>query len=266
MRRFILVVVVAALFIPANSQSMNTDDETLAKLRGLYDAPFTRSLVSFTCDVQFDWNMNFVQTLGAVPPSALPTIERLQAAHHRVFVDRSGATISQGPRPGDLSGAAHAADLENALQAVITSGLNEWLPVAMNEILPVRPTRFTMQRFDNGAKLVMNGTGVAATIMLLPDMRIVHVSGVLPQPFHFSTEFISGPNGYLLQSVKTGSGSTEDGSWDSSFGYQYRNVSGFQIPGEVSVTQQATGEKWDYSLDDCKTMTGVSLQVQAPKH
>lgn len=263
MRRIVIAVILAALCLTANAQS---DDEALDKLRGLYDAPFTRNLVSFTCDVQFDWNNHFVQTIGTVPPAALPTLRRLQTAHHRVFVDRSSATISQGPRPEDISELPHATDLENALQAMITSGLNAWIPFATNVILPVRPTTFTIQHLDSGAKMVMNGPGVSATLLLRPDMRIVDVLSERPQSLHFSTEFANGPNGYLLQSVKTGSGAADDGTWTASFVYQYQSIDGFQIPGAVSVTQQATGEKWAYSLTDCKTMTGVTLKVLPPKN
>jgi len=32
----------------------------------------------------------------------------------------------------------------------------------------------------------------------------------------------------------------------------------------VTVTQSATGEKWAYSLDDCKVMIGVKVEVRAP--
>jgi hypothetical protein len=38
-----------------DSQSTESDETLLTKAHGLYDAPFTRSLVSFNCAAQFDW-------------------------------------------------------------------------------------------------------------------------------------------------------------------------------------------------------------------
>jgi hypothetical protein len=66
--------------------------------------------------------------------------------------------------------------------------------------------------------------------------------------------------------VKTVSGAEAQDSWDAIFAYRYQNINGFQLPTEVSVTQVATGEKWDYSLVDCKAMTGTVVNVQAPKN
>ena len=97
----------------------------------------------------------------------------------------------------------------------------------------------------------MKGANVSATLDLLPDMRITSVTSELPQAQHFATEFTTGPDGYLLQSLKTGSGTGASTSWNAIFAYRYQKMQGFQIPVEVAVTQVATGEKWDYSLDDC---------------
>lgn len=251
--------------LPAFSQSPDSIDAMLSKARGLYDAPFTRQLVSFDCSVQFDWKRHFINTLGAVPSAALPTVNRLQSLPHRVFVGRSGAVVSEIRTATDLSGISHAADLEAAFQAIVSSGLNAWLPFATNVILPVKPTTFTFQRVDAGFKVVMRGANVSAILNLLPDMRITSVTSELPQPQHFATEFISGPNGYLIHSVKTGSGADAQGSWNAIFSYDYQNIQGFQLPADVAVTQAATGESWDYSLSDCKAVTGEVLNVQAPK-
>lgn len=123
-----------------------------------------------------------------------------------------------------------------------------------------------MQHLETGVKMVMNGPGVSATLLLLSDMRITRVFSDHPQPLHFSTEFTDGPNGYLLQSVRTGAGATDDGTWNASFRYRYQNIGGFQIPEVVSVTQEATGEKWAYSLTDCKAITAVTAEVSPPKN
>jgi hypothetical protein len=237
----------------------------LSKARALYDAPLARELVSFDCSVQFDWKRHFIDALGTVPPAALATVNRLQPLPHRVFVDRTGAVVSEIPRATDLAGTPHASDLEAALQAMVSSGLNAWLPFATNVILPIKPTIFTFQPVETGFKVVMKGANISTTLNLLPDMRMTSVISELPLPQHFATEFTTGPNGYLIQSVRTGSGTEAGTSWDAIFVYRYQTIQSFQLPAEVAVTQVATGEKWDYSLDDCKAVTGTVINLQAPK-
>jgi hypothetical protein len=254
MRHLNLLLVSLLACLPARSQSTNSNDEMLSKARGLYDAPLTRQLVSFDCAVRFDWSRHFINTLGTVPSAAVPTVNRLQSLSHRVFVDRSGAVVSEIPTATDLSGTPHASDLEAALKAIVSSGLNAWLPFATNVILPLKPTTFTFQPVDTGFKVTMKGANVSATLDLLPDMRITSVTSELPLAQHFATEFT------------TGAGLDVQTSWDAIFVYRYQKIQGFQLPTEVAVTQVATGEKWDYSLDDCKAVTGRVVNVQAPKN
>jgi hypothetical protein len=54
--------------------------------------------------------------------------------------------------------------------------------------------------------------------------------------------------------------------WESSFGYAYQTVQGFQLSFVGIGTQQATSETWRYSLNECKAITGVTVKVGAPKH
>jgi hypothetical protein len=265
MRRLSFSIVLLCLWIPTLVQSQQTDEALLAKTRDLYDAPFTRGLVSFDCAVQFDWKSHFIETIGQVPPEAVPTLERLHPIEHRIFVDRSGAVVSEIPKKTDLTGIPHGADLEGALQAVVSSGLNAWGPFGTNVILPVRPTKFTFQKEDTGYKLMMSGTNVEATLVLDPSMRITVVVSHLPQPLRFATEFVSGSDGYLLRSVKTSSDVSSDAKWESSFTYEYQKIQGFELPSVVTVTQEASGETWRYSLNDCKAVAGISINVEAPK-
>jgi hypothetical protein len=74
MRQLSLSIVLFSACVPAFAQSQQSDETLLAKTRALYDAPFTRTLVSFDCAVQFDWKNHFVETLGQVPPAAIPTL------------------------------------------------------------------------------------------------------------------------------------------------------------------------------------------------
>ncbi|MGA3372610.1 MAG: hypothetical protein ABSC48_12695 [Terracidiphilus sp.] len=215
--------------------------------------------------MQFDWKKHILDTLGAIPPAALPTAERLQTLQHRVFVDHLGAVVSEIPRTTDLSNSPHEIDLEESLKSIVSSGLNAWLPFGTNVILPVKPTKFHFQMADAGYKLEMSGSGVEATLNLVPDLRITNVVSQLPQPLRFATEFITGPDGYLLQSVKTSSTIGSEGDWDAKFAYTYKAVQQFQLPSTITVTQP-TNEAWRYTLSDCKLVTGISLEVEAPKH
>jgi hypothetical protein len=264
MRQLSLLLVALWICLPAFSQSTVSDEALLKRAHSLYDTPFTGPLVSFDCAVQFDWKRHFLETLGAVPLAATPTIKDLQAIQHRVFVDRSGAVVSEVPKATDLSGVPHGADLETSFQSVVSSGINAWLPFAMDEILPLKPSKSSFQKVDTGFRVVMNGPNVSATLMLLPDMRISNVISELPQPLHFTTSFVTGPNGFLLQSVKTGPSTSDLDKWDANFAYTFQGIQGVQVPSSVTVTQSATGEKWAYSLDDCKVMIGVKVEVRAP--
>jgi hypothetical protein len=70
MRQLKLLLAALLVCLPAISQSPGSDDAMLTKTRGLYDAPFTRQLVSFDCSVKFDWKQHFVNTLGAARPDS----------------------------------------------------------------------------------------------------------------------------------------------------------------------------------------------------
>src|SRR5580658_10109796 len=98
MRQMSILLVALSICLSAFSQSTESDEALLTRARGLYDTPFTGPLVSFDCAVRFDWKRHILEALGAVPPAATSTIEHLQAIQHRVFVDRSGAVVSEVPK------------------------------------------------------------------------------------------------------------------------------------------------------------------------
>jgi hypothetical protein len=243
MRCLILAVMASGFCLPAISQTTAADEALLTKTRALYDAPFTRDLVSFDCAVQFDWKQHFVDVLGTVPQAAVLTTEHLQTIPHRVFVDRSGATVSATAKPPDLAKVEHATELEQVFNAMVSGGLSAWLPFSTNVILPVGPTKFSFETIDSGYKLVMNGPGVAATLPLKSDMRVTSAVSQMPQPMRASTDFTNGPSGFLLSSVKTGSTSGASTGGEAIFAFTYQTVEGFQLPSIVTVTP-ATGEAW----------------------
>jgi hypothetical protein len=257
-------IVLCFFCVPVVAQLTESDYVLLAKTRALYDAPFTRELVSFDCAVQFDWKKHFVEVLGTVPPAAIPITERLQSIQHRVFVDRSGAVVSAVPNAPDLTGVAHAAELEQSVNAIVSSGLNAWLPFSTNVILPVQSTKFNFQKMETGYRLSMNGPGVAATLLLSADMRVNSGVTQLPLPMRFTTEFVDGPNGYLLKSIQTGTTTNQNAAGDAIFAYTYQTVQGYQIPSLVTVTGP-TPEVWRYALTDCKAISGIIVKVGLPK-
>lgn len=254
---------ICAVATAQTASSAASDEALLAKARGLYDAPFTRNLISFDCAVQFDWKQHFLEFMKAIPPDALQTVEQLQGVQHRVFVDRSGAVVSAVPKAPDFGEAPRAAQLEKVFDGMVSGGLSGWLPSSMGELLPVAPTKYDFERIDSGYRLTMHGTGVAATLLLNPDLRLTSGVVQLPQPMRFTIEFAAGPSGYLLQSVKTSSTSDPETAGEAGFAYTYQTVQGFELPSAVTVSPSTT-EPWHYSLSDCKTVAGIMLKVAPP--
>jgi hypothetical protein len=262
MRGIVRSIVFSFLCVSLFSQTASSDEVLLAKARALYDSPFLQGLVSFDCAVKFDWKQHFLEVLPSIPPNAIPTIDRLQAIEHRVFVSPSGAVISSAPKAPDLSGVPKATELEQVYDAMIPGGLNAWMPFGRNEILPVEPTRYNFEKIDSGYKLALNGAGVAATLLLAEDLRITSGVSQLPQATRFTTEFVKGPHGFLLSSVKTAD-TNEPQNQVVNFSYEYQDVDGFQIPSGVKV-KPSTSEAWNYELTDCKVMKGVVIKVGLP--
>jgi hypothetical protein len=78
----------------------------------------------------------------------------------------------------------------------------------------------------------------------------------------FTTEFIKGPHGFLLSSLKTAD-TNEPQNQVVEFSYAYQDVDGVQIPSKVTV-KPLTSEAWNYELTDCKVMKGVVIKVGPP--
>jgi len=263
MHHLLFAVVLCSFCGPAFSQTTPADEALLTKTRALYDAPFSRNLVSFDCAVQFDWRKHFVEFVGTVPPAAEHTVERLQTIQHRVFVDRSGSVVSAKPKPSDLTGVEHAVELEQTFKAMIPAGLSMWLPFSINEILPIGSTKFNFQKIDPGYKIVMNGPGVAASLLLSNDLRLTSIVSQMPQAMRATTEFASGPDGFLLTSITTAPTTDSAQAGVAAFTYTYQTIQGFQLPSLITITQP-TRELWQYTLTDCKVMTGVTIDVRSP--
>jgi hypothetical protein len=235
----------------------------MAKARAAYDAPFTRNLAAFDCAVQFDWKQHSADMFGALPPAAAPMVEKLQTVNHRLNVDHTQAVVSSTPKQPDFSGAQHEAQLEQLEQvfiAMVSSGLNAWIPSSTNVILPVGKTQYAFEKLPSGYKLTMKGENVAGTLLLEPDLRVTSGVMQLPQPMRFSTNFEAGPQGFVLASVKTGQTTSTAAGGEATFAYTYQSVDGIQLPDMVTVTPATTG-KWHYGLTDCKVVKFVRVQA-----
>ena len=188
--------------------------------------------------------------------------EDLQAVSHRVNVDHTHAVVSSTPKQPDFSSDQHGTQLgqlEQVLIGMVSSGLNAWLPMSTDGILPAEKSQYKFEKLASGYKLTMNGKNGAGTLLLQPDMRVMSGVMELPQPMRFSTDFESGPQGLVLSSVETES--TANG--ETTFAYTYQSVDGFQIPETVTITPATTG-KWHYRLMDCKVVKFVKVNVLPP--
>ncbi|MGC1461455.1 MAG: hypothetical protein WA802_04585 [Terracidiphilus sp.] len=260
------LVILLSLCASSVPQSLEPDDQLMAKARAAYDAPFTRNLESFDCSVQFDWKQHYAEMFGSFPASAAPMVEKLQAVNHRVNVDHTQAVVSSIPKQPDFSAAPHRPQLEQLEQvfiAMVSSGLNAWIPSSTNVVLPVGKTQYKFEKLPSGYKLTMKGENVAGTLLLEPDLRVTSGVMQLPQPMRFSTNFDAGPQGFTLSSVKTGQTTDTAAGGDAAFAYTYQFVDGIQIPDVVTITPATTG-KWRYRLTDCKVIKFVKVQVLPP--
>jgi hypothetical protein len=264
MRKVFLLVAVLGFCASGVCQSTASDESLLTQTRALYDAPFTRGLVSFDCAVKFDWKQHFIDLLGTVPPTAVPVIEKLQTIEHRVFVDRSGATVSAIPKAPDLSTIAHASELEQGYTMIVAGGLNTWLPFSTNVILPIPPTKYNFQKTGSGFTVTMSGDNVEATILLDSAMHMTSISSQLPHLIRSTTEFSDGPDGYLLKTLKMSTAPETNTTAQNTFAYTFQDIQGVQLPASISVTT-AIPESWRFSLSDCKATIGKVINVAPPR-
>jgi hypothetical protein len=142
---------------------------------------------------------------------------------------------------------------------MVSSGLNAWLPSSTNGLLPSGQTQFAFEKQSSGYKLTIKGENNAQTLLLEPDFRLTSGNVQLPQPLRFFTDFITGPQGLVLASVKT----DKAANGEATFAYSYQSVDGIQIPNVVTVTPATTG-KWHYGLTHCKVVKFVKVKVLPP--
>jgi hypothetical protein len=262
-RRVLLLAAAASMALAASSQSVNQDEALLNKARSLYDTPLTGNLASFSCAVQFDWKRHFEDLVGTLPSSVVESVERLQKVQHSVKVNASGAKIFSAPHTPDFGGSQSIAQLEQVFTAMLKQGLNAWLPFSTNVILPASPTAFHFEDAGTTYKLTMAAEGVEANLLLNRDLRIISGVTQLPQPTRFTTHFVDGPHGYLLESVTSGPPAGSPDS-DTTFDFTYQTLGDFQIPSSMSVSQSST-KPWHFALTHCNVVTSAKSKVRPPQ-
>lgn len=258
-RRVLLIFATASLVLAASSQTADKDQALLGKARSLYDTPFARNLVSFDCGVEFDWKRHFESLVGALPASVAAPVERLQKVQHRVTVKPGGVTVSSEPKTPDFGGSQSIAQLEQVFRAMLRQGFNAWLPFSTSVFLPANPTSVHLEDIPPDYRLSVEAENVEANLVLNRDLRIASGVSQLPQAMRFTTHFIDGPHGFVLESVTTGPAAGPPDS-DTTFDFTYPSMQDLQIPSSVSVSQSSTSP-WHFALTHCKAVTASSSKV-----
>ena len=245
---------------PKIAKTPSQAEGLLAKTEALYDTPFRSGLINFSCAIDFDFAQYLKSNFGEAARTDSPIAQLLKPIRYRVFVDHSGASISAQPKLPDFSQVPLAAQLEESNRNLIQIGLNNWVPYAYGEILPIGPTNYQFEKTTTGYNLSMDGQGITGKLTLDHDLRIV--SGIIDTSQHIeiTTKFVSAPNGLILAASSTDT----DHSGVARFTYTYQVVDGFQLPQRVGLTSEQNKMTLNYTLSDCKTQHGTVVRVAPP--
>jgi hypothetical protein len=245
---------------PTIAKSPSEAEGLLAKTKALYDTPFQSGLISFSCAIDFDFGQYLKSNFGENAQTDSPIAQLLKSIRYRIFVDRSGATISAQPKLPDFSQVPLAAQLEESNRNLMQVGLNNWVPYAYGEVLPIGPTKYQFEKTATGYNLSMVGQGITGKLTLDPELRLV--SGIMDTSQHIeiTTLFVSAPNGLVLAASSTDT----DHAGVARFTYTYQAVDGFQIPNHVGLTSEQNKMTLSYTLTDCKVQHGIVVHVAPP--
>jgi hypothetical protein len=232
----------------------------LAKTKALYDTPFQSGLINFSCAIDFDFAQYLKSNFGETAQTDSPIAQLLKPIRYRIFVDHSGATISDQPKLPDFSQLPLAAQLEESNRNLMQVGLNNWVPYAYGEVLPTGPTNYQFEKTATGYNLSLDGQGITGKLTLDHDLRLV--SGIIDTSQHIeiTTKFVSALNGLVLAASSTDT----DHAGVARFTYTYQVVDGFQIPEHVGLTSEQNKMTLNYTLMDCKVQHGIVVHVAPP--
>jgi hypothetical protein len=240
-----------------HAQVSKTGEALLNEVRGKYDAPFTRNLESFDCAVDFSWKDHFTETTRVGDEGSDEELETIfQPIRNRVAVSRQSVTVSSGLSDDAIQKLPHGGMAEFLLEHAVKKSLSSWLPASMNAMLPAAATPVSFERSPSGYKLVFKMQASDVEMVLGPDMRLQSATLKAPQPDHFETSFVLGPQGFLLTSWTMGEDGTPAPGHRLIFTYTYQTVDGFQLPEHVAIIRESHHEVWRYRLSGCGVKTG----------
>lgn len=270
MRRYVVIAILGISCVSSFSQSLKvapkiskspSDAEVLlTKTKALYDTPFGSGLISFSCAIDFDFTKFLKSNYGEAARTDNPIAQLLEPIRYRVFVDHSGATISAQPKLPDFSQLPIAAQLEESNRALIQTGLNNWVPYAYGEVLPIAPTNYQFEKTATGYDLSMSGRGITGKLLLDQDLRLREGVIDTSQHIEITTKFVDAPNGLVLAASSTDT----DHAGVARFTYTYQTVDGFQLPQHVGVALEQNKMTLNYTLTDCKAQHGTVVHVAPP--
>ena len=245
---------------PKFAKSPADAEGLLAKTKALYDTPFQSGLINFSCAIDFDFAQHLKSNFGEAARTDSPIAQLLKPIRYRIFVTHSGATISAQPKLPDFSQSPLAAQLEESNRDLMQVGLNNWVPYAYGEVLPIGPTNYQFEETATGYNLSMDGQGITGKLILDHDLRLV--SGILDTSQHIeiTTKFVSASKGLVL----VASSADTDHAGTVSFTYTYQVVDGFQLPQRVGLTSEQNKMTLNYTLTDCKAQHGIVVHVAPP--
>jgi hypothetical protein len=245
---------------PVIAKSPGDADGLLAKTKALYDTPFQSGLINFSCTIDFDFAQHLKSNFGDAARTDSPIAQLLKPIRYRIFVDHSGATISPQPSLPDFSQLPLAAQVEESNRNLMQAGLNNWVPYAYGEVLPIAPTNYQFEKTATGYNLSMDGKGITGKLILDHDLRVVSGTIDTSQHLDMTTKFVSASNGLVIAESSTDT----DHTGVARFTYTYQIVDGFQLPQRVGVTSEQNKITLSYALTDCKAQHGIIVHVAPP--
>jgi len=240
----------------AFAQATKTDQALLLEARSKYDAPFSKSLQSFDCAVDFNWKQHWMDTLRVGDEGTDEEIEKfIQPIHNRVKVSSEDAILSNGMTEEQEHKLPHGGMAEGLLEHAVRFSLRTWLVASNNALLPPAATPVHFESSATGYKMVFKIRTFDVEMVLTHDLSLQRMGVKDSNDDRQEFEFRPGPQGFLLGSLTMG----EDGTFKPGnrmiFTYTYQVVDGFQIPAQMVVNRESHHEVWRYSLNDCKVTT-----------
>ena len=255
MRTLRVSIAVCSCAILCHAQSTETDQQLLSRARAKYDAPFSRSLQSFDCKIDFDWKKHWQETYRVGDEGTDDEIKKfVEPIPNRVTVTRDDAIVSSGMTEEQEHKLPRGGMAEGLLKHAVRYSLRNWLVASNNALLPSpdTPVRFESSTSGYTINLKIQTFDVAMSLTREMSLQSMAVKGSDGDRQEF--EFNPGPQGFLVSSWIMG----EDGNFKNGnrliFNYIYQTVDGFQIPAQGVINRESHHEVWRYSLSDCKVV------------